>query len=113
MLEKFPPDLVLKEFTDSCELIFLIVFGAEMGLMLAAMGPMNYVKNPLTCFDGIIVLSSFAELLMTDGSALSIFRTFRLLRVVFKIANKWKAFRVLLKSIVKTIFSLGYFSLLF
>merc|ERR1719305_425139 len=113
MTDKFPPDLVLQEFAGYCEKIFLTVFGFEMALMLLAMGPVNYVKNPLTCFDGIIVMSSFVELLMSDGGALSIFRTFRLLRVVFKIANKWPAFRGLVKSIIKTIFSLGYFALLF
>jgi hypothetical protein len=113
MTDKFPPDLVVQEFAGYCEKIFLTVFGVEMALMLLAMGPVNYVKNPLTCFDGIIVMSSFVELLMSDGGALSIFRTFRLLRVVFKIANKWPAFRVLVKSIIKTIFSLGYFALLF
>jgi len=113
MMDKFPPDLFLKEFTDKCQIAFLTVFGAEMVMMILAVGPIGYMKNPLTCFDGVIVLSSFVELAMSDGGALSVFRTFRLLRVVFKIANRWKAFRVLLKSIVKTIFSLGYFALLF
>jgi hypothetical protein len=113
MLDKFPPDLALKHFTDACETFFLTVFAIEMVMTICAMGPTRYIKTPLTCFDGIIVCSSFLELLLAGGSALSIFRSFRLLRVVFKIAKKWEDFRVLLKSIIKTMTSLGYFALLF
>jgi hypothetical protein len=114
MLEKFPPDPEMRIFQKIANTVFMWVFAAEMVAMLVALGPIRYVKNPLTCFDGIIVISSFFQMMFSDGGgSLSFFRVFRLLRVVFKIASKWEAFRVLLKSIIKTMFSLGYFALLF
>lgn len=115
LLEKWPPDLHLKEFTQISQLIFTIFFAIEMVIMLAGVGPYKYVTTPLTFFDGIIVLGSFLEYILSGegGSALTVLRIFRLFRVVVKMSSGVPAFGLLIKSMIKTVFSLGYFALLF
>jgi len=112
-LEKFPPDLTVLEFLSVCEWVFIIVFSVEMLLFLVAWGPVKYVKNPLSLFDGIIVILSISEKFLSDTAALRAFRGFRLVRVVFKIARRWGSFRVLLKAMIKMMDSLKFFALLF
>jgi hypothetical protein len=107
-----PPGPVLRELLRWTELIFTVAFTAEMAIMLAAVGPRNYVTNPVMCFDGIIVVASLVEMSMDGGGgAIRAMRGFRLLRI-FKLAKKWTSFRILLKSMIQTCLSLGNFTLL-
>jgi len=115
LLEKYPPDLHLKAFQQAMHIVFAVVFGLEMIIMLVGLGPKTYVTTPLTLFDGIIVIGSFVDLFASGegGSPLTVLRIFRLARVVVKISNGVPAFGLLLRSMVKTVKSLGYFGLLF
>lgn len=71
-------------------LIFSGVFFVEMLLKLTAYGFVGYISNGFDVFDGVIVLLSVVEicegLISGDvhggGGALSVLRTFRLLRIL-------------------------------
>merc|ERR1719487_1672217 len=64
----------------------------------------------ITGFDGIIVISSWAEIFLDNGGgALMALRGFRLLRI-FKLAKKMKTFRVLLKSMLHTVYAMKDFT---
>merc|ERR1719313_1316509 len=73
----------------------------------------------MTAFDGVIVVSSWVEIaVQLTGSATGAYagafralRGIRLLRV-FKLFKKMKTFRILVRSIVQTIKSMSYFSVL-
>jgi len=122
-LESYPPIVVLQEPQNICEVIFLVVFCLEMVIMLGAMGPKSYVMNPVTCFDGIIVVISLVQQIITltqasssgggGGSAFTALRTLRLFRVLNKLAHRNLSFRVLLKAMVATGASLRYWACLF
>lgn len=113
-LESFPPVVSLQDFLQVCEKVFLGIFCVEMLIMLGAMGPKRYVMNPITCFDGFIVLVSlFQACFDGGGSAFTALRTLRLFRVLNKLAHRWPSFRVLLKAMVQTGISLNYWLVLF
>lgn len=70
-----------------------MTFAAEMALKVWALGPRCYVADRFNFFDGVIVLFSLLELLLTSlgsvqglGGMVSSLRFFRLLRV-FKLAK--------------------------
>lgn len=108
-----PPQMYLREFLAVCEVTFLVVFTLEMAIMLIALGPIGYVKNPITRFDCLIVLISYVEMALSGGSALRALRTMRLFRVINKFASRSAAIRVLLKSMVETVMALNYWLVLF
>jgi hypothetical protein len=114
MLDKYPPpDRYERLGLYYCNLIFNSVFTVEFLINIGAMGPWRYWTSPVTAFDGFIVLVSLAELFMGGGGggAVKAFRGFRLLRI-FRLAKKWTSFRVLLKSILETVMSMGNFTVL-
>jgi len=122
MLETFPPILEIQEPLDLCENIFLGVFCLEMFIMISAMGPKGYVTNFVTLFDGLIVIVSVIQKIVSltqvgasgnSASAFTALRTLRLFRVLSKLANRSLSFRVLLKAMVSTGASLRYWALLF
>jgi hypothetical protein len=90
--------------------VFTVVFLIEFAILHLAIGPYEYWTTIVTGFDGIIVVSSVAEMFLpSGGGALMAFRGFRLLRI-FKLAKKLTTFRVLLKSMIRTVFSMGHFT---
>jgi hypothetical protein len=100
------------------EITFLSIFIVEMFIMLTALGPKGYIKNPITAFDGFVVCISIIELVINKtsdggGGALSALRTFRLFRVMNKLANKWSKLKVLLKAMLHTGMALNYWLILF
>jgi len=109
---------VLAEVIEILELLFLAIFVVEMAIMITAFGPCGYVKNPITCFDGIVVIISIVETIVnktSDGGAgvFTVFRTFRLFRVLNKLANKWSKLKILLKATVFTAKSMVSWVVLF
>mmetsp|Transcript_55141 Transcript_55141/g.124132 ORF Transcript_55141/g.124132 Transcript_55141/m.124132 type:complete len:1891 (+) Transcript_55141:150-5822(+) len=109
---------VMDEAIEALELSFLVIFVIEMFIMLIALGPKGYITNPITAFDGFVVVISIVEVTLNkvqgEGSAgLSALRTFRLFRVMNKLANKWSQLKVLLKAIIFTGFALNYWLILF
>lgn len=106
-----PPGPTVQSILEVCNAIFTSVFTVEMAVMITAVGPQMYWTHLSTGFDGIVVLASLMESFMNGGGALSALRGFRLLRI-FRLAKKWISFRVLLKSMLHTVRSLGNFSIL-
>lgn len=75
---------ILNQFNFS----FTIIFTIDMGLKLVGMGLVDYLRDKMNIFDGLVVTLSLVELAIgSGGSAISafrsvrIFRTFRVLRV--------------------------------
>ena len=116
MMDGFPPIYELQDFLAICEIVFLAIFCVEMCILLGAYGPCRYVRTPAMCFDGIIVTVSVAQVLTSEdgqGGPFTALRTFRLFRVLNKLASRWPSFRVLLKAMLYTGKSLSYWIVLF
>jgi len=113
MMESFPPPRGQQDVLDVLEMTFLVVFCGEMAVLLMALGPKQYFKNPVTAFDGTIVITSVVQACVGQAGPLTALRTLRLFRVLNKLANRWPSFKVLLKAMVLTAISLNYWLILF
>ena len=91
-----------------------------MILKLIGMGWKGYTSDSFNIFDGVIVVLSTIEIIVSlsfpgsfvgEGGALSAFRGFRLLRV-FKIARSWTSFQGLLRKIGETLKDIWSFVIL-
>ena len=95
--EKYPADSENEKVLEYINLGFFVVFFIEMLLKLYVYGFRQYVKSNFNIFDAFIIIVSSVDILVnfivsTDnesGGAVSVFRTFRLLRI-FKLAKAWK-----------------------
>ena len=68
---------------EMSNILFTAIFGLEMILKILAEGFGKYIQSGFNLFDGVIVVLSTAELLnQSEGSGLSVLRTFRLLRIL-------------------------------
>ena len=70
------------EIIKNFNLAFTIIFAIEMGLKLFGIGPVNYARDPMNIFDGVIVILSLIELFLLNdqtGGGGSAFSAFRLL----------------------------------
>lgn len=110
---KYPPDLHLKDFLSWSETIFLAIFCVEMVIMLGGHGPKSYWTNPVTAFDGVIVIASVISKIFGGGGPFTALRVLRLFRVLNKLAYLWPQFKVLMKAIIHTGISLNYWLVLF
>ncbi|ESN95164.1 hypothetical protein HELRODRAFT_87064, partial [Helobdella robusta] len=86
--------------------VFTTIFTAEAILKMFALGMYKYTRDKWNCFDLFIVLLSLIELGLTNVKGLSIFRSFRLLRV-FKLAKSWPTLNLLIGIIGRTMGALG------
>jgi hypothetical protein len=114
MIDQHPPPNATERLAlEYCGIIFNTVFTIEMVINLIAMGPKRYWTNPVTAFDGVIVIVSLISWmgLGGGGGAARAFRGFRLLRI-FRLAKKWTSFRILLKSMAVTAKAMGNFTVL-
>lgn len=104
---------------ERANLVFYFIFLLEMMLKIIAMGCVGYCSKAFNIFDGVIVLLSTIEVVVTfsiqdnnyEGGAFTVFRSFRLLRI-FKIARSWTSFQELLTKIGKTLKDLWSFLIL-
>merc|ERR1719174_3426861 len=107
-----PPPLTVQYLQRFTGHLFRWVFTVEFVILHFAYGPKKYWTSMVTGFDGVIVLSSWAEIYLSSGGgggALMALRGFRLLRI-FKLAKKMQTFRVLLKSMLQTVLSMRNFT---
>lgn len=100
------------------EVICLAIFIVEMGIMIAAVGPNGYILNPTTCFDGFVVIISVVDSVLDrtgdgGGAGFSALRTFRIFRVMNKLAKKFPKMNVLLMAMVATGKALNSWLILF
>jgi hypothetical protein len=97
----------LKDVLSIVNYVFAGVFLIEMILKLIGLGVCVYLRDNFNIFDAIVVVLSFVEIVLeavTGGGAggLSVFRSFRLIRV-FKLARSWKDLRELLETIMESL----------
>jgi hypothetical protein len=106
-----PPPLPVQYLQKFTGHLFRWVFTVEFVILHVAYGPKKYWTSAITAFDGLIVLSSWIEIVgvFGGGGALMALRGFRLLRI-FKLAKKMQTFRVLLKSMLQTVLSMRNFT---
>ena len=86
-------------------------FALEMAVKLVGLTPRGYVADKFNIFDGVVVIVSMVELIITSttgdgGGMLSALRTGRLLRV-FKLARSWPQLRNIIITILATIPSMS------
>ena len=103
-MERFPSDVAYVHALETANLVFTIIFAVEMVLKLVGLGLRGYVSDAFNIFDGVVVVISLVDLIMTalsvgSGSGLGVLRSFRLLRV-FKLARSWKDLQTLLNTIL-------------
>ncbi|CAL4059400.1 unnamed protein product, partial [Meganyctiphanes norvegica] len=83
----------LTSIVEMSNIVFSTIFATEMFLKVIADGPFGYISNGFNVFDGTIVIISIIELYesqsdtgtgadASQGSGLSVLRTFRLLRIL-------------------------------
>ena len=93
-------------------LICGIIFVIEMVLKLLGYGPRGYSRDAWNVFDGAIVIVTIMEwTLSSGGGGVSVFRTFRLMRVL-KLARQIKSLRILLGTVVASLVSVSWMTML-
>ena len=91
--------------------VFLAIFTVEMVLMILAWGPVHYVTNFFTIFDGFIVVSSMLETLVFKGDIATAFRAFRFFRII-KLFKRFETFHHLMVAVLNTLVEVSFFVLL-
>ena len=98
----------LQATLDALNSIFSIMFLIEMMMKHIGFGFKKYWTNPMDAFDGLIVVISCADMVVssaeakgTSAGAISVFRAFRLLRV-FKVVRKWRRLHSIIIAITKS-----------
>ena len=110
------PDVMFTAF-DAINYILTAAFAVEMVLKITALGPGGYRKDPMNVFDGVIVVLSIVEIIVTlasgsgGGGMFSVLRAFRLLRV-FKLARSWKELNSIITTVFRSVASVTYLSLI-
>ena len=108
---------VLVQINEIINLALTAYFVIEMLIKLCGLGFVGYVSDRMNTFDGLIVMASIVEVAISFGSdsdsnaALSVFRSFRLMRV-FKLARRWAELNKIVRTIFRSLSSIGYLSLL-
>ncbi|KAK3774551.1 hypothetical protein RRG08_016923 [Elysia crispata] len=75
------PEL-LTMILEYSNIVFCVLFGAEMAFKIVSYGVFGYISNGFNVFDSFIVILSIVELAQGGASGLSVLRTFRLLRIL-------------------------------
>ncbi|CAH3140850.1 unnamed protein product [Porites lobata] len=96
---------------DLCNMVFTIIFVAEMIWKVIAFGPVGYVKSRWNILDAFIVIASVAGYLTESGGSFSIFRSLRLFRVL-NLAQSWKTMAKLVTAITKSVGPVGNITLI-
>uniref|UniRef100_A0A8K9X2H4 Sodium channel protein n=1 Tax=Oncorhynchus mykiss TaxID=8022 RepID=A0A8K9X2H4_ONCMY len=109
-LEHYPMTDEFNNVLSVGNLVFTVIFTAEMVFKLIAMDPYFYFQQGWNMFDGIIVCLSLMELGLSNVEGLSVLRSFRLLRV-FKLAKSWPTLNTLIKIIGNSVGALGNLTL--
>eukprot|EP00752_Nemacystus_decipiens_P007034 g6310.t1 len=113
-LDSYPEDPDLVHVTEVANFYLTLTFAAEMTLKIWALGPRAYSTDRFNVFDGVIVLFSLLELLLSAvgsveslGGVVSSLRFFRLLRVL-KLAKSWKSMRRIITTAGDSLHEMGH-----
>ena len=111
-LDKYPPPSeAVERASISCNYAFTAVFTVEVIIKLIGLGTKSFVKDRFNLFDTFVVIISYIEISLSDGTgSLGALRAFRLMRI-FKIFRAGDL-RVLIDSIVITLGSIGNYVVL-
>ncbi|XP_029315241.1 sodium channel, voltage-gated, type I-like, alpha [Cottoperca gobio] len=90
--------------------VFTAIFTGEMVLKIIALDPYYYFQERWNIFDGVIVSISLMEFCFSSVGAMSVLRSFRLMRV-FKLAKSWPTLNTLIKIIGNSVGALGNLTL--
>jgi len=114
-LDNVVTESILEPLND----VFSGIFVVEMIVKLVGLSPKVYVKDPLNVFDGTIVIIALLEIALSrvseKGLSLTMFRTFRLLRI-FKLSRSMQSIKKILDALLASlsmIIDLGWLLLLF
>jgi hypothetical protein len=115
---KIEDNVELMNVLDTANYVFTAIFALEMVVKLVGLGPKRYAKDGFNVFDAIIVLFSLIELILEllpggggGGTGVSALRACRLLRML-KLAKGIKSLRILLATVIGSVESVFYMSLL-
>jgi voltage-dependent calcium channel L type alpha-1D len=121
-LDYYPQDQTFSNFLDLFNFIFSFIFLFEMIIKILSYNIFIYISDMMNLLDGIIVITSFIELITSpplllgghDGNtsgSISALRSFRLFRI-FKLISKWESMRLIILKVFKTVKDLANFALL-
>uniref|UniRef100_H2ZPU8 Sodium channel protein n=1 Tax=Ciona savignyi TaxID=51511 RepID=H2ZPU8_CIOSA len=108
-LEHHPMETWFSKLLDQAN-FFTIVFTVEMLMKIIGLSPYTYFKERWNVFDAVVVLFSLLELLISSTQGLSVFRAFRLMRIL-KLAKQWPTLNKLLRIIGRTLGQLWHLTL--
>ncbi|KXJ05965.1 Sodium channel protein 1 brain [Exaiptasia diaphana] len=105
-----------KYVLDILNLVFTAIFLLEMVVKLMALGTVDYLQSRWNLFDGLIVVMSLIDTTFElakfrESAGTSIFRTFRLVRIM-KLAQSWKTMGKLLATIANSVGPIGNITLI-
>lgn len=92
-------------------MILTILFVCEMILKIFGLGLRDYVRDGFNLFDAVIIILGLLEYTGIGSKAITVLRTFRLLRI-FKIVRSWSGLRKLLKTVLASLQSIANLALL-
>ena len=120
-MDRYPQLTAEDNLLEILNIVFYTIFLAEMLIKITGLGFKKYIKNYFNSFDCTIVIISSIDVIIqsilkannngSNNSAITALRAFRLLRV-FKLAQSWKKFQELLKTIFNTLKDVSTFSIL-
>ena len=83
-------------------LVLTMFFVVEMILKIFGFGIRDYIRDGFNIFDAIIIILGLLEYTGVGSKAVTVLRSFRLLRV-FKIVRSWSGLRKLLKTVLASL----------
>jgi len=92
-LNHYGIDMEMSNDLDTCNLVFTIIFAAEMGLKIIGLGVIGTFRDKMNVFDCVIVTFSIIELAFLSGSGLSAIKALRVFRAfrAFRVARLFRA----------------------
>ncbi|XP_006869243.1 PREDICTED: sodium channel protein type 10 subunit alpha [Chrysochloris asiatica] len=105
-MEHYNMSIAFITMLQTGNIVFTVFFTAEMVFKIIAFDPYYYFQKRWNIFDCIIVTLSLLEFSISGKGSLSVFRSFRLLRV-FKLAKSWPTLNTLIKIIGNSVGALG------
>eukprot|EP00760_Papus_ankaliazontas_P038473 PhM_4_TR9136/c0_g1_i2/m.34611 len=97
----------LRAFIEQSNFVCNIIFCVEFVTKLFALGPRRYIKDGFNILDGVLVLVSIPDLILTGTSTFTVLRALRVLRVVV-LMRRVKTLHQVIRSVFLSIRSAAY-----